>query len=245
MKQNSHINSFSPQTYSRVGGILYLIIIITGLFGELFVRNKLIVSGDATSTINNITGSLMLWRIGIAGDIFMHICDIPLVMIFYVLLKPINKNLALTALLFVMVQSAVMVAAKLNLFTPIFLSANADYLKAFDARQLQALSYVAVRTDRFGFGVGLIFFGCGCLIIGYLIIRSRYLPKAIGVLMQVAGLCYLINSFAMIIQPRFADMLFPFILLPSFIGELSFCIWMIVKGVNMNKWNEKLQMSAA
>src|SRR5256885_14262692 len=117
MKQKSHINSFSPQTYSRVGGLLYLIIIITGLFGELFVRNKLIVSGDAASTVNNITGSLMLWRIGIAGDIFMHICDIPLVMIFYVLLKPINKNLALTALLFVMVQSAVMVAAKLNLFT--------------------------------------------------------------------------------------------------------------------------------
>ena len=229
----------SVKTIARIGGVLYLIIIITGIFGELFVRGRLIVHGDAAATATNIASSQLLWRIGIAGDIFMHVCDVGLTLILYILLKPVNKNLALLAMLFTLVQTAVLVATKLNLFMPLFLLENANYLKAFDPRELQALSYVSIRMDGYGFGIGLLFFGFACLFLGYLIRRSGFLPRFIGILMQIAGLCYITDSSALIVAPKFADAIFPAILLPCFIGELSLCLWLIIKGVNVARWKEK------
>ncbi len=79
--------------------------------------------------------------------------------------------------------------------------------------------------------------GCECLILGYLIFRSGYLPKVLGVLMQVAGLCYLTNSFAMILAPSLANQLVPAILVPAFVGEAALCLWLLVKGVNVATWN--------
>ena len=229
----------SPQIYTRIGGVLYLIIIVAGIFSELFIRGKLIVSGDPTATANNIINSEFLWRLGIAGDLIMHVCDIPLMIIFYVLFRPVNKNLALTAVLFNLVQTAVMVAYKLNLFQTLFLLGSADYLKVFEPHQLQALAYISIKADGYGFGIGLVFFGFECLIIGYLIFQSGYLPKVIGIMLQIAGLCYLINSFALILAPTFADIISPAILIPSFIGELSLCLWLLLKGVNLAKWDLK------
>ena len=184
----------------------------------------------------------LLWRLGIAGDLIMHVCDVPLMLIFYVLLRPVNKNLALLAVLFTLVQTAVLVANKLNLLAALFLLGDADYLKAFEPHQLHALSYLSLKLHDYGFGVGLIFFGCACLVVGYLIFRSGYLPKTIGVLMQIAGVCYLTNSFAMLLAPTFASMIFPAILVPAFIGELSLCLWLLVKGVNLPKWQTQISV---
>ena len=142
-------------------------------------------------------------------------------------------------------QTAVLVATKMNLFTPLFLLGGAAYLKAFDAAQLQALSYVSMRADSYGFGVGLIFFGFECLVLGYLIFRSGFLPKTLGILMQIAGVCYLTNSFALALSPPFANALFPMILVPCFIGESSLCLWLIIKGVDVRRWNERASAAPA
>jgi len=232
--------STSINRTARIGGIIYLIIIVAGVYGEMVVRSKLIVPGDAAATANNIIASQLLWRTGIASDLLMHICDIPLMIIFYLLLKPVNKNLALMALLFNMVQTAALVANKLNLITALFPLSDADYLKSFTSQQLYTLTYLSIKSHDYGFGLGLIFFGFTCLIAGYLIFKSGYLPKAIGVLMQIAGVCYLINSFTLIISPSFAGVLFPVIMLPPFIAELSFCLWLIFKGVNIPVWEKRL-----
>src|SRR3979490_1830840 len=112
--------STSINKTARIGGMFYFIIIAAGVYGEMFVRSKLIVSGDATATANNIISSQLLWRTGIAADLLMHICDIPLMLVFYLLLKPVNKNLALLALLFNLVQTAVLVTNKLNLVVALF-----------------------------------------------------------------------------------------------------------------------------
>jgi len=229
----------NPRSYARAGGIAYLIIIVAGFLGEMFIRNSIIVPGDAAATAKNLLASPLLWRLGIAGDLLMHVCDMILLMVMYTLLKPVNKNLALLMVLFNVIQTAVLVANKMNLMTPLFLSANADYLNAFTTDQLQALAYVSIRAHGFGFGNGLIFFGFACLMSGYLIFRSGYFPKIIGVMMQIAGVCYLINSFTLIISPEFADKLFPAILLPAFVAEFSLCLWLIIKGVKMEKWTEK------
>ena len=132
MNSNNNTIETSPQSYARIGGILYLIIIVAGIFTELFIRNKLVISGDAIATTNNIMASQLLWRFGIACDLIMHVCDIPLMLIFYLLLKPVNKNLALLAVLFNLVQTTVMVAFKLNLFQTLFLLESSDYLKVLE-----------------------------------------------------------------------------------------------------------------
>jgi hypothetical protein len=226
----------SPQAYARVGGLLYLIIIVAGVLGELFVRGRIVVSGDAAATASNIMASPLLWRIGIVGDLIMHACDVPLMVIFYVLLRPVNRTLALLALLFNLIQTAVLVANKLNLLMPLFLLGNADYLKAVEPRQLHTLSYLFIRLHGYGFSVGLIFFGFTALVLGYLIFKSSYLPRVLGVLMQIAGLCYLTNSFTLLLAPAVADRMFPLILLPPFVAELSLCLWLLAKGVNVEKW---------
>ena len=228
----------SPQRYARAGGFFYLLIIAVGIFGELAARGSTVVSGDAAATARNLMAAPSLWRAGIAGDIVMHLCDIPVMLVFFVLLRPVNRNLAVLAVLFNLVQTAVLVANKLNLLVPLFLLGDAPYLKAFTPEQLQALAYVSLRTHDFGFGVGLVFFGMACLVVGYLIFNSGYLPKMLGILMQVAGVCYLTNSFALILAPAVASRLFPFILLPAFAAELGMALWLLVKGVNLAKWEQ-------
>ena len=209
------------------------------MFAIIFVRDKIIVSGDAAATANNITASQLLWRIGIVADVIMHALDIPIMLIIYVLLKPVNKNLALLALLFNLIQTAVLVANKLNLVAALLPLEGADYLKAIELHQLYAQAYLSLKLHDIGFGIGLIFFGFTCLVNGYLIIRSGYLPKIIGMLLQVAGVCYLVNNFTLLLIPKAAHNMFPAIMIPCMIAELSFCLWLIVKGVNIAKWEAR------
>ena len=236
---NTRAAEISPGAYARIGGIAYLIIIVAGLLGEMFVRNAMIVSGDPAATAGNIIASPLLWRLGIAGDLIMHVCDAIVMLVLYVLLRTVNRNLALLALIFNLIQTAVLVANKMNLLMPLFLLGDANYLKAFDPKQLQALAYLSVKAHGYGFGIGLIFFGFVCLVNGYLIFKSGFFPKVIGVLMQIAGLSYLINSFALILAPSLENAIFPAILIPPFIGELSLCLWLIIKGVNSTRWKQK------
>ncbi|HSS48834.1 MAG TPA: DUF4386 domain-containing protein [Thermoanaerobaculia bacterium] len=229
----------SPQVVSRIGGVLYLIIIVLGLFNEAFVRNRIIVSGDAAATAANIRSFESLWRFGIAAEFFMLICAISLTLIFFILLRPVNRDLALLAVFFNLVSLAVEASVQLYLLGALFPLGSAEYLKAFKPEQLYAMASLSVKSHGYGFGVALIFFGCVCLLLGYLIFKSGYLPKTVGVLMQLAGLSYLIDSFALILAPSFANRIFPAILVPAFIGEASLCLWLLVKGVNGEKWHAR------
>ena len=232
----------SPRMLSRAGGVLYLIIIVGGIFGELFVRGGLIVSGDPTATAEKIMSSELLWRVHIANELFMLICTTALALIFYILLRPVSRHLALLAVFFNLVSIALEASNELNLLATLRLLGNADYLRVLAPEQLHALAYLPLQAYEYGFGVGLIFFGCECLVLGYLIFRAGYLPTVLGVLLQIAGVCYLTNSFAMILSPSLADQLLPAILVPAFVGEAALCLWLLVKGVNVEKW--KAQASA-
>jgi hypothetical protein len=233
---DEHKLDISPRVLSRIAGVLYLIIIALGLWGEAFVRDRLVVSGDAAATAANIMSHHSLWRLGIAAEYVLLVCAIPLALIFYLLLRPVSRELALLAIFFDLVSLAVEAAISLNLINALFPLDNAAYLKSFAPEQLATVARLSIRSHGYGFGVALIFFGCFCLVAGILIFKSRYLPKTIGVLMQIAGVCYLTNSFALILSPAFADRIFPAILIPAFIGEASLCLWLLVKGVNIERW---------
>jgi hypothetical protein len=127
----------------------------------------------------------------------------------------------------------------------LFLLDDSIYLKAADQRELDVLAQVSVRLHAYGFGVSLIFFAGFCIVVGHLIFKSEFFPKAIGILMQLAGACYIVNSFALLIAPALASMLFPAILVPAFVGELSLCVWLLVKGVNVPRWYERASREQA
>src|SRR5690349_20615168 len=152
----------APRVLSRIGGVLYLIIIATGLFGEAFVRGSIVVSGDAGATSANLRALEPLWRFGIAAEFVLLICAIALPLIFYVLLRPVGRELALLAVFFNLVSIAVEAVAALNLAAALFPLANARYLGAFQPEQLHAMASLAIRSHSFGFGAALIFFGCEC-----------------------------------------------------------------------------------
>jgi hypothetical protein len=234
----------SPQVYARLGGVFYLIIIVVGALGEAVVRSRLVVTGDPAATAARIMASEFLWRASVASELFMLACAVPLALIFYLLLRPVSPDLALLAAFFNLVSIALEAANKLRLLDALFPLANADYLKVLAAEELHTLAYLSIRSHAYGFGVALIFFGCVCLIVGHLIVRSGYLPRLAGVLMQIAGLCYLTNSFALILSPPVAAWLFPAILLPALLAEASLCVWLLTKGVNVSAWNARVRAAS-
>ena len=229
----------SPQTYARIAGVIYLIIIVLGGIDEAFIRSRLIVPGDALATSQNIMASRGLFRLSIAGDLFMQVCDIPSIVIFYILLKPVNKYLSLLAALFNLVQTAILGINKIFLLMTLSFLGGKEYLNVFDPHQREALAYLSLNLHEAGFGIGLIFFGFTCIIVGFLMFESGYFPRFVGVMQMIAGLSYLINSFTQILSPAAAAALFPIILVPAFIGELTTCLWLLVKGVNVERWNQR------
>jgi len=232
----------SPQRYARIGGILYLFIIVAALFGEVFVRGRLIVWGDPAATANNILGSETLFRVGLAGEMLTCVCDVALAMILYVLLKPVNRNLALLAAFNRVTFVAVYAASKLFLIAAAVVLGGDGYLKAFDPQQLQALSYLSLRMHGLGYGVSLLFFGVCCVLFGHLIRKSGYLPRILGVLLVIGGVGYVLFSLAQMVAPAFASrVLFPWIMLPAFPAELGLALWLVVKGVNLLRWEERVR----
>jgi hypothetical protein len=221
----------SPQACARMGGALYLMIIAAGVLGELLIRDRLVVPGDATATLDNIRSFEFLWRLGIAANLFHLACSVVLALIFYVLLRPVSRDLALLAVLFNVVAITLESASKLFLLPSLFVLGNASYLHAFTPEQLHALAYLSNKSHTYGFNVSLIFFGFECLLLGYLIFKSQFLPKTLGILMQIAGACYLTNSFALLLAPTLVNIAF---LVPAFIAELSLALWLLVRGIDVS-----------
>jgi hypothetical protein len=225
----------SPNSYTKIAGVSYLLIIGFGIVGHLLIRGSLVDFDNAAITANNIREAKTIWQLGIAGDVMMHALDIPVMIMLYYLLKPVNKLLALVSVAFNLAQTAVLIANKLVLLVPLIIMSNPQYMSAFESEQISAQVMLLVDIHDYGFGLGLIFFGFACVGYGLLIFCADYFPKFIGVLVIIAGLSYLTNSFTLLIAPSLSGVVFP-ILVFSFIGELIFALWLIFKGVDIDKW---------
>jgi hypothetical protein len=227
------------QAYARASGVLYLIIIVIGLLGESFIRGTLVVGGDPEATARNILAAKWLWRLGVAGQDVLLICAVAITLTWYVLLRPVSKNLTLMAIFFALISLAVESVSALHLHAVLAPLEDVAYLRAFDPRLLHLMAYQSIVAHSHSFGLALIFFGVEILIVGHLIRKSGYFPKAIGTLMQIAGVCYLVNSFSMILYPPLQDILFPAILMPALIGESAFCLCLLFKGVRVSEWQRR------
>jgi hypothetical protein len=229
-------NEINPQVYARVGGVLYLIIIALGMIEEAFIRGRITVGGDAAATFANLRKMEMLWRTGIAIEMLVIIITIALSVVLYVLTRPVHKELALLALLFSTIATAVEGAYSIQLVEALFPLGRNSYLTAFTPGQLQAMTALAMKAHVFGFGIALLLFGPFFFVTGYLIFTSGYFPKPLGLLYQLAGLAYMFNGFALVLAPQFAGRAFMIMAGPAFIGETSFAVWLLVKGVRIERW---------
>ena len=226
---------------ARIGGVLYLVIIAVGAIGEAVVRGSIVVPGNATATAANLRDMEWLWRLGIAAEVVLLVCATFLAVILYVLLRPVSRDLALAAISFNLVCIAIEGVAAVSLAGALSPLSGATYLTALGVEQINAMAVLSIRSHTVGFGIALIFFGVECVIVGYLIYRSGYMPRPIGVLMQIAGVCYIVNSFALLLSPPLSSVLFPAIVLPALVAELSFALWLLVKGVDTGKWEEHIE----
>ena len=235
----------SPQVYARAGGALYLAIILLGGFSEGYVSSQMLVAGDVAHTARNILGSPQLWRLGVAADFLVVIFAVPLLWIEYLLLRPVSRQWVLLAVLFNLVSLGVEAISKLFLMAVVPTLAHAGSLHAFSPEQAQVLADLALRSHDIAFNIALVFFGGTCIVNGWLIFRSGYLPRFVGVLMQLAGLAYLIACFAALFAPVLANLIIPAILVLPLIGESSMSLWLLIKGVNVTKWNEQVSRGRA
>ena len=219
------------QAMARTAGLLYLGTIVGGLFAEVFARSSLIVRGDAAATAVNIMAQQPLYRAGLLGDLFMLGCYIGVTAIFYSLFKPVGRTLSLAAAGFSMTGVAVLAIDGLLVLAPLHLLGDAAWLAEIPVGTRQALALLALDLHGDGYDVALVFFGVYCLLLGWLIVRSRLLPRLLGALMVLAGLCYLTVSVTDLAAPALASRLSPHIMDPTLIGEGALALWLIMFGV--------------
>jgi hypothetical protein len=220
----------SPRSQARIAGGLYLIVIVGGIFAELIVRGKLVVHGDAAATAQNIMAHQMLYRWGFAVELFYCICNVPITVIFYNLFKVVNRNLTLMMVITDLVVNTIESISLLGHFAPLLLLGGGHYLNAFTPAQLQAASYVSIALFEHGFAIALAFFGFDCLIMAYLIYKSTFLPRFIGILIAIEGLGYIINSFTLFLVPDLQARIFPYFVATG-LAEVILALWLLVVGL--------------
>jgi hypothetical protein len=227
------IGEASPRRKARIAGVFYLLEMLTGAFAIIFVGGRLFVFGDAAATATNILAHESLFQLGFAANLIQFACYVAVTGLFYDLFKPVNKSLSLLAAFFSLVGCAIGAVSCLFEFAPLTVLGGAQYLNVFTLEQLQALSLMFLKLYGQLFNISFVFFGFYCLLIGYLIFRSTFLPRILGVLMAIAGLGWLT-----FLSPALTHALSPYILAAG-LGEVSLTLWLLVAGVNAERWKEQ------
>src|SRR6202158_3043971 len=181
-------DSMSPRFKARMAGVFQLLEAVTAAFGEVIVPGKLVVSGNAAATAANILGHEQLFWLGFASSLVGVACHIAWALLMYELLKPVNRSLSLLAAFVILVGCAIQALTSLLYLAPLLILQGGSSLSAFTAEQWQALALVFLKLNVYAFDIYLVFFGFWCVLIGYLIFRSTFLPRVLGVLVAISGL---------------------------------------------------------
>lgn len=228
------------QRLSRVGGVLYLILITCGIYAEIFVLSDLEVQGDQTATANNILSNEKLFRLGIVAHVVTLLCSSFLIGILYKIFKTTSDILVITLVTFNVVTVAIEGVSILFELETLSILKSKMIAVAFSVDQVNAWAYMPIKMQSLGYDLALLFFGFACCLISVLIHKSNLFSRWIGHLMFLAGVCYISNSFMAFLFPVFRGYLLPFILIPCFIAELSLSINMIVAGSRRSENDQEI-----
>ena len=230
----------SPKAKARVAGGLLLITILAGGFAQGFIGGNLIVAGDAAATSTNIHAHEALYRLAFAIYLIEMACQITMTVLFYDLLKPVSRSASMLAATFGLIGCTIKTLSRVFFFAPLLVLGGAHYLIVFDPKQLQALAFLFLRVNYAAETMAMVFFGLYALVKGYLIFRSTFLPRVLGVLSAVGGLGWLIYLY----EPL-ALRLQSYIVGTGVIGALVSVVWLLVYGVNEQRWKEQANAATA
>jgi Domain of unknown function (DUF4386) len=224
----------SPRLMARIAGVLYLLTIVTGIFAQGFVSGRLVVDGDAAATATNILTHKSLFELGFTVYLIEMACQIGITALFYHLLKPAGKSVSLLAAFLGLAGCVIKTTSRLFYFAPLLILGGAHYLSVFSPEQLQALALLFLEVNDHGAGIALAFFGFYALLTGYLMIRSTFLPRILGVVSVVAGAGWLT-----FLYPPLGYRMFRYIAPFGLLGAVALILWLLVFGVNEQRWNEQ------
>jgi uncharacterized protein DUF4386 len=221
----------SERTLARIAGFLYLVVAVGGLFAELVVRSSIVEPGNAAATADNIRASATLFRVGFIADLVQATFFLFTAMALYLLLRRVQELVARAMVVFVAVSVAIMCLNLLNQWVAVQVATGEGLASAFGPAGSDALTGLFADMHHGGFLIAQMFFGLWLLPLGYLVLRSGWFPKVLGVLLIVGCLGYLVDLFVQFLAPGIADSIELFVVAPAAVGELSFIAWLLVKGV--------------
>jgi hypothetical protein len=224
----------SIQRTARVVGFLYLML-FPAAFGLIYVPSRLVVPGDAVATTSKIMASESLFRLGIVSNLLIAIIHIFVVLALYKLLKPVNKNMASLLVIFGLASVPIWMLSEITQLAALLLLSGAEYLKVFTAGQLQALVLLFLNLHESGVSIAQIFWGLWLFPMGYLVFKSRFLPRVLGILLMIGCFGYVIQSLAAFLWPNFKVNIALF----TSWGELLLPLWLLIKGVNVEQWEKR------
>lgn len=222
----SRVKETSLRNAALIAGFGYLVMVIAGLFAQMYAYESLIVPGKAAATAHNIMSNRMLFTAAIFARLIVFICDILVAWALYILLKPVNKSVSLLTAWFRLVYAAIAIVALLNLVTGLRFVNPADYLAASEPNELYVQLYLSLVAFENGWGIGLMVFSIHLGLLGYLVFRSKYIPGILGILLMISGLGWLIDS----LRPFLFPNIYPDIWMFAALGEVIFMLWLLVKG---------------
>jgi hypothetical protein len=226
------------QSWARLAGILGLLTLIGGGFGEAYVPSVIVVSGDAAATARNILGSESLFRWGFAGYLLEALCDAGLTLAFWVLMRPVHRNLAIGMVVFRIISTCGFAAAMMLWFGALVTLKGSSALALYPQEQLDALAYVLLRISGFGQALFSMFYGIANVIFGWLIYRSGYIPRLFGVGFTVMGIGFTLRTFLLVLAPAYAS---PLLLAGAAVVFPLFVVWLLTKGVDIPRWRARTQ----
>lgn len=224
----------SPRATARTAGALYLATMILGVVAQTAISGRLVVIGDAAATAANISADPSLLRVGLAIYLVEMACQVAMTVLFYNLFRPVSRTVSLLAAAFGFVGIVVKIVSRLFFISPLLVLGGASYLTVFQPDQLHALALLFLRVNYTAETIAMVFFGLYALVMGYLIVRSTFLPRILGVLSALGGIGWLTYLY----EPLAVSIL-PFILGASLIGALAKIGWLLVYGVDEARWREQ------
>jgi hypothetical protein len=227
-------SSASLRRLARVAGALYLVNVIAGAFAIGYVQTALFAP-DAAVTAANIEAHELLYRSGLAAHVVVTVTNVPLALIFYELFKGVNRRLALLDAFFILVATAIEAAGILSQFAPLVLLGDGAHTGALPPAQLQSLAQLTSSFAHLDYTIYTVFFGLDILLMSYLLLRSRFVPRPIGALLAIDGLAYLVYSFTDILAPGLASHLTPWVQLPAPVAEGALSLWLLAFSINVGR----------
>jgi hypothetical protein len=240
----NHTADRSLRIAARFAGFMYIFGNVTGIFAAMFVRSSLVVPGNATETAKNIMASEQLFRIGAVTDVISSALIVGFALALYILLKPVNKNLALLGLFWRLGEAFMLGVFALSSYIVLLLVSGAAYSTAFESDQLHALVLLFSDAHETGFNIALIFVGLGTTVFNYLFFKSNYIPKALAGFGIFASVLMLIGTFAILILPTPSEMLDLLPYMPGLVFEVTIGLWLLIKGVNIQERDNRALESA-